>query len=302
MENKSHVISAVVFIFVFGIGAVVFYYWIAPSESGSRRYQIITDQAVGGLSPEATVQFKGLKAGHVESVQYAPHNPNKVQIVFVVTDNIPMTTSTYAQLHTQGITGNKSLRLSNPKPKAQPLKTSANHPARISLRPGLLAQLEKSGKQDMQKINTVLNNAAQLLSNQNRQHLTQAIAQIDTATQRLTAAEATVQPALTQLPKLTRQMHATLAKISRLAEAAHKPIAQASDVENSAQSLSQSAQKAIRKLNYDTLPKLTKLSETISQTANQFKRLARELQAKPQSLLLGPPQEQPGPGESGFNK
>lgn len=302
MENKSHVVAALMFILVFGIGAAVFFVWLRPEQSSSRTYQTKTSHSVAGLTAQSSVKFKGLKVGHVLSVDFAPEDPNKVQILFTVRNGIPVTKSTYAELATQGIAGLKTLNLSNPDPTAQPLPTNSRHPADIPLHQALLSQLEDSGKQSLQHVNHILNSVQTLLDADNRKHLTQTMAQIDQASRKLVAAETAIEPALKQLPALTRQMQAAIASINRLADEAQSPVAKAGKVEGAVQSASDSATRLARQLNNRTLPRIDRLVTTLNQTANHLDQLAQELAAKPDSVILGPPQPSPGPGEPGFKK
>lgn len=223
----------------------------------------------------------GLKVGHILSVDFAADDPNKVQILFAVDDHIPVTESSYAQLATQGIAGLKTLNLSNPNPKAKPLKTDSTHPANVPLHQALLSHFEDSGQQTMQKINNILNSAQQLLNKNNRQHLAQTIAHID---------------------KASRQMQLAIAKIDRLTTQAQGPVAQAGQVEDSVQSLSNSADRLTRRLNDHTLPRIDGLISTLNQTAHHLDQLSQELATKPNSVIMGPPKARPGPGEPGFAK
>lgn len=307
MENKSHAIIAISFLAVFSLGAVLFFFWLSHQKSADRVYEIVTTQSVGGLHSEASVKFKGLKAGKVKSVEYDPKDPNKILIKFAVYKNIPITTSTYGKLGTQGLTGMKALNLSNPNPHAKPLKTSSQHPARISLHPSLFAQLKKSGKQDMKKVNDILTNVHKVLDQNNRQHLSQTIAQVDKATAKLVKAEKTVMPALQQMPELSKEARANLksaksliAQVKQLVAQAKEPVRHATQVEDSIQSLSQSANRLTRKLNQETLPRVNNLTQSVNRALDRIDRLTNELQAKPQSVIFGPPKGQPGPGEPGF--
>jgi phospholipid/cholesterol/gamma-HCH transport system substrate-binding protein len=307
MENKSHVVIATIFLVVLAMGAVLFYFWLHQGKKASRVYDIVTAHTVKGLHSQAPVKFKGLTAGHVVLVKYDPDNPNKVLIRFAVYDKIPVTTATYAQLASK-IVGITSLSLYNPDKSAKPLKTNGDHPARIPLHQSLISQLKGSAKKDMKKVDTILDNTQKLLSQSNRQHLEQTITSADKATKQLVTAEKAIMPALKQMPDLARETKENLAaskkliaQMQQLVHQAHGPIRKASKVEDSIQSLSESAQQLTRKLNNQTLPHMDKLTQSASQAAEQIQQLARELKERPQSAIFGVPQAPPGPGEPGFN-
>ncbi|GEM_PF-656190 len=307
MENKSHVIVAISFLVALTLGAALFFFWLSHHKQASQVYKIVTSQPVSGLHKQTAVKFKGLRAGKVRSVAFDPQNPNKVKIIFGVYKKIPMTTSTYAKLSTAGLTGMKTLNLSNPDPKAKPLHTTKDHPTQIPLHPSLLAQLKKSGEQDMKKVNRILNNLHQVLERNNGRHLSRTIAQVNQATGKLLKAEKSVMPALKQMPQLAQEtrsnLHAAkhlMTQVKKLASQAKGPVKHANKVEHSVESLSQSANLLTRRLNDQTLPHMNRLTRSINRAADHLDRLAKELQAKPQSVLVGPPKARPGPGEPGF--
>lgn len=308
MENRSHAIIAVGFLIVFSIAAILIYYWLAHSQGEPRMYKIVTSQSVGGIQAESQVNFKGLLVGHVQKVEFDPKDRAKVDILISIRQDALVTKSTYAELQMQGITGQKSLTLKLGQGSREPLKTSENNPAVIPLHPNLLAQLEQNGKEDLKKINEILTNAKKLLSDENRQHLTATIRQIDTATRQVVDLEKQMMPVVKMLPSLVKsaqqsldQSHQLLAKATRLADAAQKPMKNVGEAAKSLRDLSKSGEQLTQKLVHQTLPDIDTLSDNLTRTAKSLDQLSQELQAKPQSLIFGPPKPKPGPGEPGFN-
>lgn len=308
MENKSHYIVAVTFLVVFSAGAVVFFLWLAQEQPTTRTYEIITGESVGQLHGEASVKFKGLAAGKVQSVGFDPDNPDKVRIVIGVYDNIPITSSTYAQVGSMGLIGTTVVKLKNPNPDASTLKTSKKHPARIPMHPGFMTRVKKSVSKDMDKVSAILDRMDKMLDSTNRKHISQTLAQLDKSTKKLVKAEKAIMPALQDMPELTGQARASLEKtqklirqLQRLVSKAGKTFNKASDVEDSVRSLSASAHKVTRRLNNQTLPQASQLMQSLDQLTQHIDALSNELQRKPQSVIFGPPKTTPGPGEPGFD-
>ncbi len=301
MENRTHAIIAISFVIVFSAVAIVLYFWLSNQKSEPLAYQIVTHQSVGGLGPHSKVKFKGLTVGHITHVKFDPADRSRVVIDFKLQKKTYITHATYAVLAMQGLTGGEALELKLGKGSNAHLKTSDKHPARVPLHKGLLAKLKASGKEDMKNIHDILANAKKVLDANNREHLSASIQQIDAATGQLVTIEKQLMPAIKQMPALVnsarqslKQSHALLANANKIAREGQGPVKKAGKLEDSLQSLS-------RKLDKQTVPDIHTLSESLKRTSRQLDQLMRELKAKPQSLIFGPPKHPPGPGEPGFN-
>ncbi|HET6586786.1 MAG TPA: MlaD family protein, partial [Oleiagrimonas sp.] len=243
----------------------------------------------------------GLAVGHVASIRFDPRDRSRVIIDFHVQRDTYITHATYAVLARQGLTGGKTLELKLAKGNAAPLPTSSDHPALIPLHKGLFAKLEESAQQDMQDLHAILDSAKKMLDADNREHIAASIRQIDTATAKLVALEKQLMPAMEQAPALVRsarktlkQSQALLANANVLAKQARGPIKKIGKASDSVQHLT-------RKLDRQTAPDIDALSQSLMRTSRQLQELLRELKAKPQSLIFGPPKHPPGPGEPGFH-
>lgn len=301
MENRAHAIIAVCFLAAFTIAAVLIFLWLSSGPSEPLAYRIVTSESVAGLAPQSKVEFKGLEVGHIARIRFDPGDRSRVIIDFNVRRNTYITHATYAVLTTHGLTGSEVLELKLGEGSRAPLATSEKSPALIPLRKGLLAELEDSARRDMQDLHAVLDSARQILGTDNREHISASIRQIDAATAKLVAIEAALTPAMQRMPGLVQsakqsldESHALLANANKLAEQARGPVQKAGAVEDTVGHLG-------RKLDTQTAPDLDALSRSLMQTSRLLEALLHELKAKPQSLIFGPPQPPPGPGEPGFH-
>ncbi|HET6905787.1 MAG TPA: MlaD family protein, partial [Rhodanobacteraceae bacterium] len=289
------------FLVVFSVAGVLIFLWLSSAPGEPRAYRIITDESVGGLAPQTEVQFKGLEVGHVTRVRFDPRDRSRVIVDFRVRRDTYVTRATYAVVSMQGLTGGKTLELKLGEGSRAPLATSDEHPALIPLRKGLLDQLEESAQQDMADLHVILASTKQLLDANNRAHLSASIRQLDAATAKLDQIEAQLLPAAARMPALFKsaqqsldQSHALLANANRIAQDAREPVRKAGQVEDTLQHLG-------NRLDKQTAPDIEALSASLTRTSRLLEQLIRELKAKPQSLIFGPPQPPPGPGEPGFH-
>ncbi|MGH8235381.1 MAG: MlaD family protein [Rhodanobacteraceae bacterium] len=295
MENRAHAIAAVVFLLVFSIGAIVVYYWLANRQNEPLAYEVVTGQSVGGLSEQSAVQFKGIVVGHVASIGFDPRDRARVVMRLQLQPKTYVTHATYAVVAMQGLTGGSVLELKLGKGSDAPLATSDAHPAHIPMHAGTLASLMTQAPKVMQDLQDVLGNANKLLDTGNREHVAASLAQIDAVTRQLAAIE-------TKLPALLADVQRSVTDADRLVRTAQTPVRNATGLEASIDALARSSRQLSERLNRQTAPDFDTLSRSLQRTSEQLDELLRELKAKPQSLIFGPPARPPGPGEPGFGK
>src|SRR5665811_809039 len=175
MENKSHALAAGAFVLLVLALLVTLAVWLTRDTSARRVYQISSAAAVTGLQPQASVRFKGVNVGKVSNIGFDPLNPGDVLISIVIDDSAPITSSTFATLGFQGVTGLAFVQLDdNGESKISP-PYSADPPLRIPLRPGFLAKLSSQGEQILTQLEETSRHLNLLLSTDNQKTLLLAI-------------------------------------------------------------------------------------------------------------------------------
>ncbi|MGN6789644.1 MAG: MlaD family protein [Rhodanobacteraceae bacterium] len=300
MENRAHAIIAVVFLLVFSAGAILVYYWLADRQDEPLAYQIVTDQSVSGLAEQTDVRFKGLVVGHIAKLGFDPKDRSRVVVRLQLKRDAYVTHATYAVVAMQGLTGGSVLELKLGQGSRAPLATSDKDPARIPMRQSLLDFLASAARKDMQDLQDVLASARQVLDSNNREHIAASLQQIDDATRKLAAIESQLPALLDNVQRSVVQSHALIAHADTLVRDAQTPVRDAAKLEASIQALAESSRQLSDRLNSQAVPNFDALSQNLLRTSQQLDELLRDLKAKPQSLIFGPPQHPPGPGEPGF--
>jgi phospholipid/cholesterol/gamma-HCH transport system substrate-binding protein len=211
-----------------------------------------------------------------------------------------VTHATYAEVAMRGLTGGSVLELKLGSGSQAPLATSAAHPARIPMRAGVLGSLMAEAPGALQQLRQVLADAGKVLDDTNRAHVAAALAQIDAATGRLAAIEAHLPALLQGIQRSVDATHSLLASTDKLVHDAQVPVRNAAALEASIQALARSTRQLSERLDRQAVPDFDALSRSLLGTSRQLDELLRELKAKPQSLIFGPAQPPPGPGEPGF--
>ena len=325
MENKSHAYAAGVFVLVVGALLIAMAAWLMPDAIEQRVYELTTREAVNGLRPQAMVRFRGVAVGRVSEIGFDPAMPGNVLIRLSVDQQAPITTSTYATLAMQGVTGAAFVQLDDGGGGGQALATSKKAPARIPLRPSLISRLGEQGGDILNQLAESSRRINLMLAPQNQQVMLNAVQNIGQAAAGVQQLTATVDslvrrqldPTQVDVAKLSREAVATLQTLQQAARNAGDGV---EDMRKTAQGLTRltdqlgapggtlerlgdsvSTLNAVgQTVNAGTLPRLHRASDEAGRTARQVGRLADTLKEQPQVLLFGTVPAVPGPGEPGF--
>src|SRR5271165_1303768 len=107
METRANYVLIGAFTLAAVVGAFLFVMWIAGygAAGGHRRFQVVFNGSVSGLSNGANVLFNGIKVGEVTHLTFSRSDPHQVVADIDVTSDAPIDRNTKARLETQGLTG-----------------------------------------------------------------------------------------------------------------------------------------------------------------------------------------------------
>jgi phospholipid/cholesterol/gamma-HCH transport system substrate-binding protein len=296
------------------VAAVLFGVWFNRDRVERVPYLLATTLSVPGLNPQATVRYRGLEVGKVDGIDFDPRVAGQILVHISVNPDTPITTTTYAMLGYQGVTGIAYIQLDDKSVGSPLLETSASNPSRIELRAGLFDQLEKRGLQILDQAEQITTKINTLLSPANQQTMVGAIDNIGKAATALSAIPKKLDPTLDQLPQLTTQLRQSLADVST----AGKNVTRAANTYNALGESLQAAGGPIDRLTgtvervgesietltgglgEEALPHVIQLTDETRSSMRELKRTMEGLNERPQSVLFGAPEAVPGPGETGF--
>lgn len=296
MENRSYALMAGVFTLALAVVAVLAALWLAHDKNAVVLYDIVSSDPVGGLSVQSSVRFQGVPVGHVQAMTLDQAHPGRVLIRIAVKPATPVTEATWAEIGVQGITGLGVIELRDPGTSLHRLATSPAHPARIPLRPGLLARIEEKGSVLLDDLDTAADLFKNLLSPQNTQALSLVLSNAADISTQLKEASGSLGPLLKNLDAAARQAGAAMQGVQ---DALVRLRALDGVLASATQSLRQ-INLAASRLNTQTLPAVSDMAGSVDAAARGASSVLRRVGETPQSLLFGPPPAQPGPGEAGF--
>lgn len=313
MENKAHALAAGIFLLLATALLVGLTVWLTSDRQAVRIYEMSTREAVNGLQLQAPVRYRGIGIGKVTTLGFDPQNQGNARVRITVDENAPISTSTFATLNFQGVTGLAFVQLDDDASEtSKPLPDPSKGYPKIPIRQNLLSSLSDQSTTMLAQVEETSKRINQLFAPENQQllmgmvtNLAQAANDLGKLTVQLDRTLADrLDPALAGVPPLLSEGAKTLATLQRAGNEFGKIAKQMSakggvidQLGDSGEALAQAA----AKLNNRTLPSTTRAAQSVKDTARQADRVLRNISDNPQSLLRGGGAVRPGPGEPGFS-
>jgi phospholipid/cholesterol/gamma-HCH transport system substrate-binding protein len=292
------------------VAAILVGLWLNRDRTELHPYEIVTTQTIPGLNPQATVRYRGLEVGRVDDIVFDPRVTGQILIRLSIAEGAPVTTTTFASLGYQGVTGIAFIQLDDDRTGSPLLKSDKNHVARLPLRPGLLDQLEKRGLSILEKTEQITNSLNSILSQENAEKITGAVDNISKAAVAYGEIPKQLQPTLARLPELTTKLDRTMSSVNELSTSATSAVrnydrlattlqAPGGPIDRAAGAIA-SLEGVTSDLEMRTLPHLVEMTDEARISLRAVRRTVTNIGDRPQSILFGGPKAQPGPGEPGF--
>lgn len=318
MENKSHALAAGLFVLLIGALVAAMAVWLTRDNGTYKPYELTTRDGVSGLQPQAAVRYKGVAVGKVTHIGFDTQVSGNVLIRIAVDDDAPITSTTFATLGYQGVTGLSYILLDDSGHPHPPLQPGPSGIARLPLKSSPFSQLSEQGPVILGQVQEATKRINQLLADDNQKRFTQALgnigtaaASLDTLVRRLDRSVGeTLDPALAALPALARDARGAVQSLQKagdqvagmageFSKTAQRLNAADGPIEQAASGVKTFAETAER-LQRSTLPSLERAADDTGRAARQIGRTAASVSENPQALLYGTGPAGPGPGEPGF--
>ncbi|NCP40371.1 MAG: MCE family protein [Rhodoferax sp.] len=314
MENKSHALAAGSFVLLLLTLLTATAVWLTRDTRAMREYLLSGNVNVTGLQPQASVRYHGVPVGKVTAIGLDPDARAQVLVRIAVDDQAPITSSTFATLGVQGVTGLAFIALDDATPTSTALATGTEQPARIPLRAGLMNRLTDQGERLLGQLEQSGQRLNALLSPENQRTLMTAVNNLGQAAadlQQLSAQARQSWPALAKSGQETlaalqatsqrvgdsaNEARASALAFRRVTERMYAPGGTLDKLDWGADVLVATGQT----LHNSTLPAVQQAVQAAARTTRQIGELAQAFSDQPQALLLGKPTPHPGPGEPGF--
>ena len=273
--------------------------WITGQKGSepTRSYSVMVEDNVSGLMLGGPVYFLGVKVGDVTKLSIEAGNPPLIRVDIRVLASAPVNQGTWATLAPQGITGVSVINLANDPGEHPALGASGDSPyPTIPYRDSGFSALMSSAPVVMEKIETLLENTNELLSQDNRTAVTVTLANLQSLSDSLREQ----QSALAALPASVTQ---SLAEVDRLTsrlsglidEGGPTLLASISNIEQTTGQLASTAARLdawttshdedMRAFVGDGLGQIPALIEQSNTAIRELEKLLEQLRQEPASLV-----------------
>jgi phospholipid/cholesterol/gamma-HCH transport system substrate-binding protein len=298
MGRDNHALLTGLFLIGLVTAVTTIIFWMGTLNQLRNVYVISTRSSVSGLNPESTVFYRGIAVGKVLNIQFDPLDSGTILVPVEVDQNIVLSKGVYATLRLKGVTGLTQIQLED-----AGIITEALQPlSRIPLVPSMADKLMDTGEELLRKADHLMQRLSALLNDENEKNIGGILSNLKTLTDKLSALQKSLDKALIGLPGLTIDARNTLSHIDGLTRDLQNLSHEVQNLSLKAGSLVDSGKTTGDTLALSTLPKVNKLLIDLQATTQQVKRVATLLESDPQALLLGPSQQDAGPGESDYKE
>ncbi|MGH6833175.1 MAG: MlaD family protein, partial [Methyloceanibacter sp.] len=128
METKANYLMIGGFVLGVLALAFIFVFWMSNFAAGGKRYTIVFESSVAGLTTGSSVGFNGIRVGEVQSFQLDPQDARKVQVLISVRDDTPVHSNSHATIQSMGLTGGSGIQITPGTPDSEILVATAEDP------------------------------------------------------------------------------------------------------------------------------------------------------------------------------
>jgi phospholipid/cholesterol/gamma-HCH transport system substrate-binding protein len=131
METKANYLMIGGFVLGVLALAFIFVFWMSNFGGGGKRYTIVFESSVAGLTTGSSVGFNGIRVGEVQSFALDPQDARKVQVLVSVREDTPVRENSRASIQSMGLTGGSGIQITPGTPDSPLLVASSEIPVPV---------------------------------------------------------------------------------------------------------------------------------------------------------------------------
>ena len=128
METKANYLMIGGFVLGVLALAFIFVFWMSNFGGGGKRYTIVFESSVAGLTTGSSVGFNGIRVGEVQSFALDPEDGRKVRVLVSLRDDTPVRENSRASIQSMGLTGGSGIQITPGTPDSPLLIATAEDP------------------------------------------------------------------------------------------------------------------------------------------------------------------------------
>jgi phospholipid/cholesterol/gamma-HCH transport system substrate-binding protein len=284
---------------------VTFVIWLTgrTGVEDMKRYTLLFDRDVGGLAVGGPVKYMGMSIGSVVQMSLENQDHIRVRVDIDILQSTPVDSGTYASLAMQGITGVAVVNLATEMGEHPPLEVmpGREHPV-IPVRDVGFAAVLSSMPEIMNKLDRLLGQANEILSEENRASITGALSDVNAMTsalaenrESLAAIPNDVRSTMAGIQSTVAQLQDVITRLQPDLDGTMKNIQQSSEnlvsLTARVDALIQEHEQDMGRFMEDGLGQVPALMRETRNTLREMEKLMAELKDDPSQLVHRPPVE-----------
>ncbi|HRD69498.1 MAG TPA: MlaD family protein [Legionella sp.] len=307
MESKTNytIVGVVVLVLTAGLLSTALWLSVGFNQKEYSLYTVYLHESVAGLNPESPVKFNGVQVGFVKKIKLNANDPRQVELTLSIEEDIPITTSTFATLISQGITGVTYVGLSASSADLTPIRQMPGEPYPvIPAKPSLFNQLDSILKEVSENVNKVSNQTQRIFNEENALYIKNSLANLDEFTGVIAKNSDNINRSLnsvdTFLANMAKVSNDFPAILKELKTGVNRFNSLAVDISEAGKNVSKtmvSGKNTIDKISQQTLPPALVLLRRLNAIAANLEKVSNDMRLNPSVIIRGTKPPQPGPGE-----
>ena len=305
MDSKINYTTVGIFVIVLTSVFIIMIFWLGSFNNSKtyNAYMVQVRENVTGLSTDSAVRFNGVKVGLVSAIRLDPSNSRLVELILKIESDVKITTSTYAILNEQGITGVIYVNLKAQTEMAPLLKAlpGQKYPV-IPSKPSLLMQLSEVLPEMTKDIQNLSSSIAQVMDQKNRAAFSASLQNMADFTKTLAINSENLTETLDSLRESLSNISLASKNMPEVMNKLNTALSSVTTTSNSINNTMQTGNVVLRSFSNQVMPNAEQALSSLNSATTNMDLLMSELQRDPSMLVRGREPKQPGPGELGENQ
>ena len=293
MESKINYIIVGIFVVLFGIGLAVFSFWLEKYgvQEDFRYYKTYMKESVSGLSREASVKYRGVDVGIVETIRINPENSEEVELLLRVKKETPIKEDMVVILKFYGLTGLAFVEVESGSKKSPLLISQNGEIPIIKSAPSIYTKLNESLPDIAQKLSTALGKIDILLNGENLANIQESIDNIKEISLYIKNYEDEIDILVDKSVVMEEKV---ISSFNKVADAADEFKQMASGIEKSLQQ----GDYNLREMSSATFEQAKELLDELQILTVELEEMVLSIQRSPRDLFFKQAAQKLGPGET----
>ena len=214
METRANYVAVGAFVLACILALVITMLWLAGMQYTHEYeyYRTNFHGAVTGLGKGTTVRYNGIEVGRVTDLAFDPNDPQNVITTLQIQPGLGIRTDSVSSIEPSGLTGGSYVEISGGSKRAAILvaQPGQEYPV-IKSAPSALQQLTTGAPQLLAKLNNISDRLIGVLSDENQQHLSRTLVNLDKTTSTLANRSGDIEETLANLHQASKSLPAVVA-------------------------------------------------------------------------------------------